>query len=80
MKRDAVKQVIKECLLLFVAAYIDWMIQGERRALLKNIVLEDTVDLIMTYFAAVTLFYFFPIHILISSSFIFNKVNLNFLI
>ena len=59
MKRDKIKQVIKECLLLFVASYIDWVIQGERRMLLRNIVLEDVVDLIMTYFAAITLFYFF---------------------
>jgi hypothetical protein len=59
MKREKKRQIVKECLLLFIAAYIDWVIQGERRALLKNIVLEDVVDFIMTYFAAITLFYFF---------------------
>jgi hypothetical protein len=59
MKRHEIKAVIKECTLLFVASYIDWMIQSERRALLKNLVLEDVVDFIMTYFAAITLFYFF---------------------
>lgn len=59
MKGDKRKQVIKECLLLFIASYIDWVIQSERRALLRNIVLEDVVDFIMTYFAAITLFYFF---------------------
>jgi len=59
MKRDKGKQIIKECSLLFIASYIDWVIQGERRALLRNIVPEDVVDFIMTYFAAITLFYFF---------------------
>ena len=59
MKGDKGKQIIKECSLLFIASYIDWVIQGERRALLRNIVPEDVVDFIMTYFAAITLFYFF---------------------
>jgi len=59
MKGDKGKQIIKECSLLFIASYIDWVIQGERRALLRNIVIEYVVDFIMTYFAAITLFYFF---------------------
>jgi hypothetical protein len=59
MKRDKGKQIIKECSLLFIASYIDWVIQGERRALLRDIVPEDVVDFIMTYFAAITLFYSF---------------------
>ena len=59
MEKNKRKVVIKELSLLFIASYIDWMIQGERRALLRNLVLEDAIDFIMTYFAALTLFYFF---------------------
>jgi hypothetical protein len=50
------KQVIRVCLLLFALAYIDWVIQGERRFYLRDIDSEDIVDLFMTYFAVVTLF------------------------
>lgn len=43
-------------LLLFPVAYIDWVIQGERRFYLRDIHAEDIADFVMTYFAALSLF------------------------
>lgn len=54
-----IKNILLACLLLSVLAYVDWVIQGERRFYLENITTEDIADFFMTYFAVVSLFFMY---------------------